>query len=456
MEQINEKIIFVENERVKNFIIYITNHFMSLDENLVSLFKNNFFGVKYSNLKYLYYIVRKEDVYIFKFMDKKWAIDECADLRSIWYEIKLFNLDEYKNREDYILKEKTNKGEYSKNNTIVLGLQDALDRLKDYIKDKKVNYSEINLFSPRIINSFEGLGYFNYLELANGDANAIYNCDGVGKETISVIIKNIDTFIACETALFKLKYILLEGEISEVDENVLERNYRAIVGVYTSILKSTLDGDRQFLQLTSQYLNGWSIRKLSYHNEFDKGAFKKFIRSLKDVSNYSIAEVLDEMVSLGDSLIMTILTIKARNRGFYDLFIEGILTTILNFNIDLNVLNRAKTANISRPYDTKVKNVIEKMTGDVDDDLFNILKLKREYMVKKKGPFIKYVFTNERLKSLATLQPTRYEEFINIKGFSSKTFFMGGNEMVEIIKKFNDGEVDLSFMDGEDENNEDK
>ena len=33
---------------------------------------------------------------------------------------------------------------------------------------------------------------------------------------------------------------------------------------------------------------------------------------------------------------------------------------------------------------------------------------------------------------------------------------MGGNEMVEIIKKFNDGEVDLSFMDGEDENNEDK
>lgn len=456
MEQINEKIVFIENERLKNFIIYITNHFMSLDENLISLFKNNFFGVKFSNFKYLYYIAKKENVYIFKFMDKRWNIDECTDLRSIWHEIKLFNLDEYKNRDDYIMKEFTNYEEHSKDNIIVSSLQDALNRLKEYIKDKKVNYSEINLFSPRVINSFQGLGYSNYLELASGDANAIYNCDGIGKETISVIIKNIDTFIACESSLLKIKGILLDGEIAEVDESVLERNYHAIVGVYSSMLKATLDGDRQFLLLASQYLNGSSIRKLSYHNEFDKAAFKKFIRSLKNFYNYSISEVLDEMVSLGDSLIMTILTIKARNRVFYELFIEGILTTILNFNIDLNVLNRAKTANISRPYDTKVKNVIEKMTGDVDGDLFNILKLKREYMVKKKGHFIQYVFTNERLKSLATLQPTRYEEFINIKGFSSKTFFMGGNEMVEIIKKFIDGEVDLSFMDDEDENNEDK
>lgn len=448
MEQYEEKLKSYELEKYRNFIIFVTNHFLSLDSELVVISKDDFFGVKAPGRKYLFYTnIYQDGRYHFKFIETNWILDENSDLHSIWNKIKAFDLNEYKTREDLLLAISKNKMQKEAAPKQLNKMEDALNRLKDHLQGRDVKFSEVNLMPSKILKHLSAAGIDGYLSMVDAGYKNISSLNGVGKESLQVVIKVIDSFIKYDEYIQKIKQILLEGEIAVVDDGQLMQCHHAIVGIYSSIVKTSFDADIRILQAISQHFMGASVRKVAYRGGFAQDDFKKFVKSLADIFNYDISEVLDEMVSYDSKLVMTLLNIKAKNKIFYEFFVEGVLSNVLNFNVDLVLLRRIKEADIARPLDTKIVDTLDKFTGETDEDLFELLKLRREYLVKEKGPFMKYLFTNERLKDMATLRPVRYEEYINIKGCSSKSFFIGGKYFVELIKKFNDGEIDLSFMD---------
>ena len=99
MEQYEEKLKSYELEKYRNFIIFVTNHFLSLDSELVVISKDDFFGVKAPDRKYLFYTnIYQDGRYHFKFIETNWILDENSDLHSIWNKIKAFDLNDYKTR----------------------------------------------------------------------------------------------------------------------------------------------------------------------------------------------------------------------------------------------------------------------------------------------------------------------------------------------------------------------
>jgi len=90
------------------------------------------------------------------------------------------------------------------------------------------------------------------------------------------------------------------------------------------------------------------------------------------------------------------------------------------------------------------------LTNEEEEELYEVLRAKRNEMADEEGLDRFYVFSNQALKRMATQKPTDEEEMMDLKGVGEKNLEKYGESFLDLIRDFM-GVEDLMLDDEEEE-----